>query len=491
MRKPIAQLCVVVLSWCASAYVYAVTLDDLVHAYAERRDFSGVVVVARDGVPIYQAAFGIAQPAWQVPVDIDSVFRIGSLSKPLTATLIMRLAEIGRIDLDGTVARYLPAEYGGTAAGNITVRQLLAHMSGLVDVPPRYTDPFWLEDARRHYTPKEFASKWIPGALASDPGIWRYNNNGYFLLGLIIEAATGKTYAENMQQHIFAPAGMQHSGVFDGRMVLPKLAQGTVLVDDGTRELPAYIDPSVSYSAAGIYSTAPDLIRFDAALASGRLVNQASQREMFTDRGRQYGYGWGVEDWSVRTGTPLPVVVHTGSIPGYQSMLVRSLPDRVTIVILDNAWQGATVVAMARDIADLVHGKPVALPGRSLQAALMPILVRQGLDAMRVAYRRLSTQDSALYDVSETALNAFGYSLLRKGRVEAAVQVLRWNAERYPTSPNVHDSLAESLLASGNREEARAGYARVLALDPGNRHATEELEKLRPTTAVPKKGATQ
>lgn len=482
MRKLIVLMCAGVLALCAVAHANAATLDQLVRAYAERRDFSGVVLVARDGRPVYQAAFGIAQPAWKVPVSTDTVFRIGSLSKPLTATLIMRLAEIGRVDLDGTVADYLPAEYAGTAAGRITVRQLLTHMSGLADVAPRYTDPFWTEDARRHYTPKEFASKWIPGALASEPGAFRYNNNGYYLLGLIVEAATGKSYAENMKQYIFAPAGMQDSGIFDGRTILPKLAQGTVLVDDGTRELPPYIDPSVSYSAAGVYSTALDLVRFDSALAGGRLLNQTSQSEMFADRGKGYGYGWGVEDWSVRTGTPLPIVLHTGSIPGYQSMLVRSLSDRVTIIILDNAWQGATVVAMARDIADLVHGKPVALPRRSLQTALTPILFRQGLDAMRTAYVRLRTHESTMYDVSEPALNAFGYNLLRKGRLEAAVQVLRWNVELHPTSPNVHDSLAEALLASGDREGARAGYAKALALDPSNRHATEELEKLQRAT---------
>lgn len=479
MQKLIVRMCAVVLALCATSHVGATTLDQLVRAYAERRDFSGVVLVARDGRPVYRAAFGIAQPAWKVPVGVDSVFRVGSLSKPLTATLVMRLVEAGRIDLDGTVGAYLPAEYAGTDAGKITVRQLLAHTSGIADVPPRYTDPFWKRDARRQYTPKEYANEWIPGALASEPGVWRYNNNGYFMLGLIVEAITGKSYAENMKQYIFAPAGMRDSGIFDGKAMLPKLAQGTVQADDGTRELPPYVDPSVSYSAAGVYSTALDLARFDAALAEGRLLNQASQREMFADRGNRYGYGWGVEDWSVRKGTALPVVLHTGSIPGYQSMLVRSLSDRVTIIILDNAWQGATVVAMARDIADLVHGKPVPLPRRSLQAALTSILFRQGLDAMRAEYVRLSTRESTRYDVNESPLNAFGYSLLRKGQIEAAVQVFRWNAEKHPSSPNVHDSLAEALLTSGDRDGARAGYAKVLTLDPANRHAAEELEKLR------------
>lgn len=484
MRRLLLGIGAALIVLCAHAQVHAqphaatATLEQLVSAYAERRGFSGVVLVAREGKPLYQAAFGTAQPGANTPLGTDAMFRIGSLSKPLTATLVMRLAELGRIDLDRTVGAYLPALYADTEAGRITVRQLLAHTSGLADVAPRYTDAFWANGARRHYTPTAFAREWIPGALASPPGVWRYNNNGYFLLGLIVEAATGNSYAENLRQHILQPAGMVDSGLFDGRTILPKLAQATVQADDGTRELPPYIDPSVSYSAAGVYSTALDLLRFDRALADGRLLNQASQREMLTDRGNHYGYGWNVEDWAVASGPARPVVSHTGSVPGYQSMLVRSLSDDVTIIILDNGWRGAVVVAMARDIADQLHGKPVALPKRSLGDVLTPIVFKQGVDAMRAAYLRLRAEQAANYDFSESALNTLGYSLLRKQQVAAAVQVMRWNAEAYPASPNVHDSLAEVLLASGDIEGARTGYARVLALDPGNRHAAAELEKL-------------
>lgn len=479
MRRLLVGIGMVLITLCAGAQAATATLDQLVSAYAERRGFSGVVLVARDGKLLYHAAFGLAQAGWNTPMGTDAVFRVGSLSKPMTATLVMRLAELGRIDLDQSVDAYLPELYKGTEAGRITVRQLLAHTSGLADVAPRYTDPFWTSAARRRYTPTEFAREWIPGKLASAPGVWRYNNNGYFLLGLIIEASTGNSYADNLRQHILQPADMDHSGVFDGRTILPKLAQGTVQADDGTRELPQYIDPSVSYAAAGVYSTALDLLRFDRALADGRLLGPAAQRQMLTDRGNHYGYGWNVDDWSVAGGPARPVVSHTGSVPGYQSMLVRSLSDAVTIIILDNAWRGQVVVAMARDIADQLHGKPVALPKRSLSDALTPVLYKHGLDAMGAAYARLRAGDD--YDVSEAALNAFGYSLLRKQQVAAAVQVLRWNAQAYPASPNVHDSLAEALLAAGDIDGARAGYAQVLALDPANRHAAEALEKLRRT----------
>ena len=97
---------------------------------------------------------------------------------------------------------------------------------------------------------------------------------------------------------------------------------------------------------------------------------------------------------------------------------------------------------------------------------------------MRHAHARLRAQEADGYDLGEAALNGFGYTLLRKGQREAAVQVFRWNADAHPASPNVHDSLAEGLLASGDREGARAGYRKVLALDPGNRHAAGELDKL-------------
>lgn len=125
----------------------------------------------------------------------------------------------------------------------------------------------------------------MPGALASEPRVFRYNNNAYYLPGVVVEAAAGKRYAENKKQYIVAATGMQDSGIFDGRTILSKLAQGTVLVDDGRRELPPYVNPSLSCSAAGVYSTAPNLVRFDSALAGGRPRKQASQREIYADRG--------------------------------------------------------------------------------------------------------------------------------------------------------------------------------------------------------------
>lgn len=483
MRNRLALILVAALALVAnSSHAAALTLDKLVGAYASQRGFNGVVLVARQGKVVYQGAFGLAQQAWQVPSNADAIFRIGSLSKPFTATLVMQLAAKGKIDLDGTLGQYLPALYADSDAKHVTVRQLLSHTSGLADVPGRYTDPFWQNEAQRSYEPQQFARQWIPGKLAGNQGSWRYNNNGYFLLGLIVERATGKSYVENLRESIFAPAGMTDSGLYDSRTLLPKLAEGYARGDDGTRERPLYIDPSVSYAAAGLYSTAADLLRFDQALANGRLLGSAQQREMFTDRGSQYGYGWGVEDWAVQAAQPLPVALHTGSVPGYQSMLVRSLSDGDTIIVLNNYWQGATVVAMTRDIFDLMHGKSVALPRLSLEEALTPVLYHQGLEAMRAAYEEIRARRPSEYELGESALNNLGYTFLRKSRTAAAVQVFRWNVQAHPNSPNVYDSLAEGLLSAGDREGARANYAKVLTLDPGNRHAATELEKLAPVS---------
>lgn len=314
MRNRLALLFLSAIMLCARTSDAApVTLDKLVRAYVSQHGFNGVVLVARQGRVVYRGAFGLAQQPWHVPSHTDAIFRIGSLSKPFTATLVMQLAAAGKIDLDGTLGQYLPALYGDSDARYVTVRQLLSHTSGLADLPGRYSDPFWQNDAQRSYEPQQFAQQWIPGTLANDQGSWRYNNNGYYLLGLIVEKTTGKSYAENLKERIFAPAGMTDSGLYDSRSLLPKLADGYGRGDDGTRERPLYIDPSVSYSAAGLYATAADLLRFDQALASGRLLDAARQREMFTDRGSHYGYGWGVEDWAVQSGKPMPVVLHTES----------------------------------------------------------------------------------------------------------------------------------------------------------------------------------
>lgn len=452
-------------------------LAGTIDGYVRNRGFNGVVLVANaDGV-IVQKARGMSSLELGAELQPTNVFRIGSLTKPLTAVLVLSLVNEGRLRLDGSLGEYLPELYSDTPADAVTVEQLLAHTSGLKDLPGNYYDPFWQTTARQTFTPEDFAKAWILPELSSQPGKWRYNNNGFYLLGLIVERVTGTPYADALRRYVLEPAGMAHSGVYDVRTVVPQMVSGYARSDLGVMERSMVVDPTVSFSAAGIYSNVEDLLAFDRALSGNGLLPAALKVRMFTDGGNQYGLGWGVERWPTGPGTLTTVQTHTGSIPGYQSLFVRA-DDGTVVVILNNFWQGATVVEMGRDLFAVAHGAPARIPKRLLGDLLTPIAVREGVDAMEVAFRNAAIEGDDAYDVSEGALNSLGYSLFRKGQKEAAIRVFEWNAVAHPESANVHDSLGEAYLGVGRREDARRSYGAAFRLDPSSASASAALAAL-------------
>ena len=477
-RARLLGLCAMLLSGLASAATCPAALTELIDSYARNRQFNGVVVVASDKHGFCGAAYGAANHDWDTPNALDTRFRIGSLTKPLTATLVMQLVQAGLLRLDDQLGERLPDLYAGTPAAAITIGQLLDHTSGLRDIPGNYNDPWWQGPARHAYTPEAFARAWIPGELDGVPGAaFRYNNNGYFLLGLLIERATGKSYEDNMRQRIFAPLGMHDSGLYKAGLPVARLASGHTTRPDGHRVPAAYIDPSVSWSAAGMYSTVDDLYRFDRALRDGRLLDAASRRRMWTASLSGYGLGWGIEEWPIAAGAHAQVMSHTGSIPGYQSYLLRSDHAGEFVAVLDNDWRGELVVGMGMDLMEVLLGKPVTLAKKSLADLLVPVAVNEGAEAMQVAYTALATRRDE-FDFSENAINAMGYKILRLPNPAAAVVAFQWNVSAYPESANTHDSLGDAYRANGQIPQALASYRRALALDPGRPSAAKAIKEL-------------
>ena len=453
-------------------------LKRLVDSYAANRGFNGVVLVAQHGRVMYRAAYGLANREWQVPNAADGAFRIGSLTKPFTAILVLQLVQEHKLRLDGTLGEYLPALYGNTPAAAVTVAQLLNHTSGIADLPGNYSDPWWQTQARLSFAPEELAKAWIPARLQTAPGTaWRYNNAGYFLLGLLIEQVTGASYEANLRQRLLDKAGMKDSGLYHATDVVPRLATGYETRADLSLARPMPIDPTVSFAAAGLYATADDLFRLDRALYGDSLLAERWRQAMWTDYRSNYGYGWGVETWPSPSGGTYKVVSHTGSIPGYQSFWLRAEQEQSTVIVLDNYWQGDTVVTLGKDLMEVLHGKPMTPARKSLGDLLVPVALAQGVPGMTRAYAALGA-NAGQYDVSEKALNALGYRLLRMKRLPEAIAVFQWNAAAHPDSANAHDSLGEAYRTDGQREQAIASYRKAAGLAPDNAHVRDVLKEL-------------
>ncbi|WP_160330889.1 tetratricopeptide repeat protein [Xanthomonas massiliensis] len=146
------------------------------------------------------------------------------------------------------------------------------------------------------------------------------------------------------------------------------------------------------------------------------------------------------------------------------------------MIILDNFWQGSLVVAMGKDLMEVLNGKPMQPAQRSLDDLLTPIAYRQGLDAMTAAYEGLGKRADE-YDRSERALNALGYKFLAD-KPTIAVRVFQWAVASYPDSANAHDSLGEAYRAVGRLDDARRSYQAALKLDPASKSARAALAEL-------------
>jgi CubicO group peptidase (beta-lactamase class C family) len=289
-----------------------------------RQKFNGSVLVARKGKILIQEQTGFADMAFGIPVSEHTKFEIASITKPFTALLVLRLAQEGKIQLDEKLTKYLP-EVTRPEAQAITVHHMLSHTSGIQDyvgISPEFaswTDQKILEELGK--TPISFA----PGTQ------FQYSSSTYILLRMVIERATGKTYEENLTQYILGPAGMTETGVTHNQQVVAEKAPGYVRSTNGFKQAFPVLNTDLFLGAASLYTTANDLLKWDQALYSGKLLNDKYQQLMYTIVLGPYGYGWFIEQ--TQGGK---IVSHGGDTFGYTSLILRELETQTVFIILSN-----------------------------------------------------------------------------------------------------------------------------------------------------------
>ena len=328
----------------------------LAHKY---RQFNGSVLVAENGKIIYKGAFGPANMEWNIPNTPDTRFRLGSITKQFTATVILQLVEQGKIKLDAKLSDYLP-EYRKDTGDKVTIHHLLTHTSGI----PSYTSqPGFFENVSRNpYKVDEFVKKYASGDLEFAPGSkYTYNNSGYFLLGAIIERVTGKPYEQVLKANIFDPVGMTNTGYDHHDTIIPKRASGYRKTPDSYTNAP-YLDMSIPYAAGSLYSTVEDLYLWDQALYTDKLLSAQSKALMYKPFLEDYGYGWVITKASFKQNDqPVQVISHNGGINGFASTIVRFPKEKHLIVMLDNT--GSQYLDRLSDsIAKIIYNQPYEPP---------------------------------------------------------------------------------------------------------------------------------
>lgn len=316
---------------------------------AEQGQFSGTVLLARDGRVMFSAAYGEADKSFQVPNKLDTKFNLGSMNKMFTAVAVAQLAERGKLSFDDPISKHLSRGWlSPSDAERIQIRHLLTHTSGLGS----YFNEKFMRSSRDLFREIDDYRPLVTGEKAEfKPGTkWSYSNTGFLLLGAIVEEASGQNYFDYVREHIYKPAGMKNTDCYDVDEPIPNLAIGYSR-NGKTWKTNTFQHVIRGGPAGGGYSTVEDLLRFDQALRNHKLLSEKTTELLLSAKpdlsSPNYGFGFGVkgngDDWYVG---------HSGGFPGINSELLMGLDSGYTIAVMSNYDGGAE--PLVRKIRELL-----------------------------------------------------------------------------------------------------------------------------------------
>jgi len=294
-------------------------------------EFSGTVLIAREGEPVFTQAFGLASREFSVPNRIDTKYNLGSINKIFTKTAVALLLSEGRLSLDDRLGDHLPDYPNREAAEKVTVRHLVEMTSGIGDF---FGERFEATPKSRLRTLEDYLPLFADEPLEFEPGTDnRYSNGGYVVLGLVVQHAAGEDYYDYVRRRIFEPLGMKDTDSFEADEIVGNLACGyTRFQADGKAGEPRgniYTRPARGSSAGGGYSTVHDLLRFAEAIESSALLPPAYSAWVFG--GPEPG---GAPEEEGEEGPPS--IAFAGGAPGINAFLETGVDGIYTVIVLTN-----------------------------------------------------------------------------------------------------------------------------------------------------------
>ena len=323
-------------------------IDARVAESVARRKIPGLTIAIHDGRNLWSKGYGLADVENSVPATEATVYRLASVSKPITAVAAMQLVEAGRLDLDAPVQKYVPLF--PEKQWPVTSRLLLAHLGGIRHY--RGEEANSTKHYRDRITP---LSIFRDDPLVNEPGTrFLYTTYGYNLLGAVVEGAANRPFLESVRATIFEPAGMATIRDDDTFAIIPHRAQGYRINRGGRLENSPLADTSGKVPGGGLCAPAGDVARFAAALMAGKLLKPETLETMWTGQkpkaGQSIGYGLG---WLLASHKGVREVSHSGAQARVSTMLYLRPERKVAVVVLTNL-EGLILIDLARDLADIV-----------------------------------------------------------------------------------------------------------------------------------------
>lgn len=451
-------------------------LDTVIEEIMSRWDIPGMGIgIVQDGEIVYARGYGVQSLATGVPVNVNSIFGVASISKCFVASAIMQLVEQGKIQLDLPIVEYLPDfQMNDERYQQITIRQMLSHTSGMPDMDEAEYDQLVYHSEYDEGALERYVHALASYKMIAAPGErFAYSNIAYNILSYLIARISGKSFEEYMKEHILLPAGMSDSTFFfpeipRDRLAVPHLRTPTMIVN------PVYPYHRADAAASFLHSTVTDMCHWAiTCLESGifdgqRILSQASYDLMWSPVVERenpplyehHGLGWVLGHFD-----GIKTVSHGGGGFGWTDFLVMLPEKKCGAIILCNEESSAR----NRTIRAVLHcmlGKETIVNTVSWMVPISRAFAEGGLP---VAYTRYDEiKDLAEYFFEENELINLAVQLCSVKKLDMAIDVLEFNIHVFPEHLDSFISLAKLYKRKGNRTRAESAIQKVLALDPGN-----------------------
>jgi D-alanyl-D-alanine carboxypeptidase len=443
---------------------------------AKEDGLSGVVLMAKDGKPILESAYGFSNLGDRVPNRVDTKFNMASMGKMFTAVAVLQLVEAGRIALDDTVGKYLPNYPGKAVRDDVTVKELLTHTSGMGNFWEQLAD----KAKDRYVSVSDYVPLFADQPLLFAPGTsFAYSNNGYTVLGLIIEAVSGHTYFDYVRDHIYHPCRMTNTDAYALNAPIANLAMGYYRSADTPGQLLSniYLIPFRGSPAGGSYTTAGDMLRFANALMSHKLLDRAHTDALTTgtvDYGtRRYAYGFTVD-----TANGHKLIGHGGGNTGIADELMIFPDLGYTVVVLTNGD--------VENFWDIESFMKRSLMGPS-PASESYDFTRAAIATARVsgfaAGAKMLNDHPDHPAIRAGLLEQIGYKLLWERKPDQAIAVFRLYATAKPQDEYAYLGLAKAYERANATSDAIDAYTKYLALEPADADTKATLVRLKQRSA--------
>jgi CubicO group peptidase (beta-lactamase class C family) len=468
-------------------------LNDYFTALANDNGMNGNVLIARNGKIIYKKSFGFSDFASKKLNTDKSLFPLASISKTFTAVAVLQLKEQGKFKLDDPMAKYLP----DFPYGYITIRHLLSHTSGLPDTDSLF-EPLITKQPDKIFSIGDTVPALINyesnKSLLFEPGErWSYSSVGFQLLALLVEKISHEPFAVYMKKHVFLPAGMSETYV-QTSLVQTKDKYRTVNYQFNNHyemkllqmdTLPDW--KTWTYNLTGldggnnVVSNVTDMLKYDKALYTGKLLKPTTLEEAFTptklNNGENSkaipGYSTGL-GWFVSEDTSLgEIMQHSGANPGVSTIMLRNITKKQCIIILQNVQSPPT---SATDAMKILNGVPVKYK-RSLAFIYAQDVFQRGSDYALTHFNEL--RNNAEYSLIETEMDRVGLEFSRAGNMQTqSLEAYRLNTQLFPKSWQAFNNYGNALWRIGRKGEALTMFKKSLYLNPDNENAQKKLQTI-------------